>query len=1013
MKTDYLISLRRFSPLVLLLTVFCFLCPPPRSSQALVTGYGFTTGSGSRININSGTTLWSGKYRRKNLASGAINLGFTFNFDGVNYTQMQVYNSGIITLGPNQINNIQNNSLSTVNVPTIAGWWDDIGLSGGAQMWGGCPYTPTVRYQMIGNAPSRTMVIEWDHISVFNHDVGYYGEALSTWQIRLYESGKIELYYDEMTSYDPCGGWGGQNYPTNGAIGMAGGSGNYASITPTGGNSATRSFSSVNRNINLQNGQIANGTLYSFVLPNVQLSTAPKTLSFGVVQAGFTSAPLCMTVKHAGTEATLTINSATITGSSDFAIVSSPPSNNYGIGATGQYCITFKPSQAGIRVGTLTINSNGRDSGVQTVTLTGVGIVADMVVDSNIRFKKTRTRLGDTLIQYVHITSTGQAPLFISNFAFSGVDAGQYFIARYPANPIQPGLTDSLGIAYAPTIEGKHVATLTLTSNSFTFPTFPISLQGTGTLPHIVVTPTLLLFDSTREGDTVCKNITIWNPGTDTLRILANILSSNDGDFHYTGLTGADTAIAPDHTKTVTICFIPKQQGTRQARLLLKTNIIKTYEIPRRDTAGIVTVDIRGTGVPFGIFANSFSGPPVLDSATIGTEVCRFDTLKNNGDADILVTGFSFTGGVFSQTGLPATPFLLKARSSIVFNVCATPNAQGITNGSLVFTGSTGGSTITENILLGVYGLKACVAADPNALFVGVLLPNNGSDSSQCVWIHNCGDIASVYSVTINGAQASDYSVQPTTSTMIQPKDSFQFCVDFKPTAVRVSNASLDVASTDHSSVSVPLTGAAGCAQLAATVDPVPNTAVFDTSSFFNITINNTGSFDWTPGQISDIVVTPNTEFSVISVTVTGHAPTQQIVIKMRFLSRTLGNFSAKVTFPKSGPCGDAGSIDVAGAIIQGGVKEITATEGFILDQTYPNPTMGNTNFTYVTPRETEVRISVVDLTGKLVRTLITGRVTEGEHLVNFDASNLPSGTYAYILESGSVRLVRQFILTK
>ena len=98
------------------------------------------------------------------------------------------------------------------------------------------------------------------------------------------------------------------------------------------------------------------------------------------------------------------------------------------------------------------------------------------------------------------------------------------------------------------------------------------------------MTPPLLLFDSTKEGATVCKTIDIWNPGTDTLKILLNTLSSNDGDFHYTGLIGTDTLIPPDNHKIVTVCFTPIQQGFRQARLLLKTNIIKTFETPRRDT---------------------------------------------------------------------------------------------------------------------------------------------------------------------------------------------------------------------------------------------------------------------------------------------------------------------------------------------------------------------------------------------------------------------------------------------
>src|SRR6202035_2780589 len=99
-----------------------------------------------------------------------------------------------------------------------------------------------------------------------------------------------------------------------------------------------------------------------------------------------------------------------------------------------------------------------------------------------------------------------------------------------PVNPLQPGQVDSIGITYVPTIEGRHLATLTITSNSFTFPIVTVSLNGTGTLPHIVVTPPLLLFDSTKEGQTVCKTIDIWNPGSDTLKLFTNALSSNDGD---------------------------------------------------------------------------------------------------------------------------------------------------------------------------------------------------------------------------------------------------------------------------------------------------------------------------------------------------------------------------------------------------------------------------------------------------------------------------------------------------
>jgi hypothetical protein len=662
----------------------------------------------------------------------------------------------------------------------------------------------------------------------------------------------------------------------------------------------------------------------------------------------------------------------------------------------------------------LNIASNGSDSGLQSVTLTGIGTIAEYTIDSLVRFKKTRTPLSDSLTQYLHITSTGQLPLFISSFAISGQDAGQYFISHYPVNPLPPGQSDSIGITYVPTLEGRHTATLTLISNSFFNPVVTISLQGTGTLPHIVVTPALLLFDSTKEGSTVCKTIDIWNPGSDTLRILTNTLTSNDGDFHYTGLTGANTIIPPDHHQTVTVCFTPLQQGFRQARLLLRTNIVRSFETPSRDTAGFITVDIRGTGVPFGVFANSVSGLPFIDSALVGVMVCRMDTLKNNGDADILVGSLVIggtNGTAFSYNGLPAFPFLLKARSSVWFTICGTPDKQGLLSGTATVSGTTGGSKIAVALPLAIYGFKACIAAVPATPFDGVTLPNNGSDSTICVTVNNCGDIAAVYHVAISGASAADYSVTPAVSGTIAPHvGTALFCVTYKPSTVGASPASLDVTGSEGSIVKVPLNGTDGCAVVTALSDEIGTVSQFVTKNF-DVTVTNTGTFDWNPGAA---MVTPSTEFQLNGApTSVGNAPTQTITVHLKFRATTIGTFTAKLTFENAGPCENAPlSVDLSASTVTGSVKE-TSSEGFSLDQSYPNPTQGNTWFTYSTPRETEISVKLVDMTGKLIRTLITGRVSEGLHTVNFDARDLASGTYVYMLESGSTRLVRQLILAR
>lgn len=83
------------------------------------------------------------------------------------------------------------------------------------------------------------------------------------------------------------------------------------------------------------------------------------------------------------------------------------------------------------------------------------------------------------------------------------------------------------------------------------------------------------------------------------------------------------------------------------------------------------------------------------------------------------------------------------------------------------------------------------------------------------------------------------------------------------------------------------------------------------------------------------------------------------------------------------------------------------------LYQNYPNPFNPSTNIRYELPEAAEVRLSVYDLTGRLVATLVDGQQAAGTHEVRFDASHLSSGIYLYRLQSGSQTLSRTFTLLK
>ncbi|HYM21500.1 MAG TPA: T9SS type A sorting domain-containing protein, partial [Candidatus Kapabacteria bacterium] len=86
---------------------------------------------------------------------------------------------------------------------------------------------------------------------------------------------------------------------------------------------------------------------------------------------------------------------------------------------------------------------------------------------------------------------------------------------------------------------------------------------------------------------------------------------------------------------------------------------------------------------------------------------------------------------------------------------------------------------------------------------------------------------------------------------------------------------------------------------------------------------------------------------------------------------------------------------------------------GFSLGQNYPNPFAATTTFTYTTPTEAPVELTLSDLTGRTIRTITSGKVSAGAHEITINADELASGTYIVSLSSGAVRLNRQMVVTK
>jgi len=90
------------------------------------------------------------------------------------------------------------------------------------------------------------------------------------------------------------------------------------------------------------------------------------------------------------------------------------------------------------------------------------------------------------------------------------------------------------------------------------------------------------------------------------------------------------------------------------------------------------------------------------------------------------------------------------------------------------------------------------------------------------------------------------------------------------------------------------------------------------------------------------------------------------------------------------------GTIEYSNAIL----VEVNTPENFVLLQNYPNPFNPSTTIGFSIPQTSNVSIDIFNVVGERVATVMNQTLEAGYHQVDFNASNLPSGTYIYQLKA-------------
>lgn len=116
----------------------------------------------------------------------------------------------------------------------------------------------------------------------------------------------------------------------------------------------------------------------------------------------------------------------------------------------------------------------------------------------------------------------------------------------------------------------------------------------------------------------------------------------------------------------------------------------------------------------------------------------------------------------------------------------------------------------------------------------------------------------------------------------------------------------------------------------------------------------------------------------------------------------------------------DGGEVTIAKLLITSVDDIVEQPLSFQLYQNYPNPFNPSTIIKYEIPsvistegRNLNIKLSVYDVLGNEIITLVEGQKFSGQYEVEFDASNLSSGVYFYQLKTESLIQTKKMILSK
>ena len=204
---------------------------------------------------------------------------------------------------------------------------------------------------------------------------------------------------------------------------------------------------------------------------------------------------------------------------------------------------------------------------------------------------------------------------------------------------------------------------------------------------------------------------------------------------------------------------------------------------------------LSDSNVQTGIYTVSTPGvslvPATLDfgSQLVGVPAYQPVTLTNNGNATLTISSFTPTGDYLETNNCSGS---LTAGNQCTINVQFTPSVTGTRTGTISIADNASGSP--QTISLTGTGVLPTAALSPSSLAFGNQTDNTTSAAQAVTVTNNSSVPLTVTSVSIAGANASQFAQSNNCITVAGGGGTCTINVTFSPTATGAASASLTIA---------------------------------------------------------------------------------------------------------------------------------------------------------------------------------------------------------------------------